>query len=229
MTIAPTSCFHREEDLSYAWSAYCRSLSMCKSSPVLFFGKGFSPLMLIMIIQDIQGASDDLFKLMSRHKMCVVCRACWHSCSVCVSTQLPPVAPLHRAALAHRCVPSTGCSQMWGKGKPPSLFSESHLTLTPWYPYAKQVVNPLSIWVQCYELSISQGYIMEKLGKFWGYCLGLGIYLSGLSIYHYLSWWSPGGCKRSLKNGQCFSSCINCQHPLQTAGEAWAWLHLGQG
>lgn len=27
---------------------------MCKSSPVLFFKKGFSPLVLIMIIQDIQ-------------------------------------------------------------------------------------------------------------------------------------------------------------------------------
>lgn len=58
------------------------------------------------------GTSDDLFQLMSRHKMCVVWRACWNSCSVYVSTQLPPVvAPLHRAALAHSHVPSTGCSQ----------------------------------------------------------------------------------------------------------------------
>lgn len=175
------------------------------------------------------GTSDDLFKLMSRHKMCVVCRACWHSCGVCVSAELPPVAPLHRAALAHRHVASTGCSQTWGKGKPLSLFSEPHLTLTPWYPYAKQFVNHLSMWVQCHELSVCHGYIMEKLGKFWGYCLVLGIYLSELSIYHYLSWWSLGVCKRSLKNCLRSSSCINCQHPLQPAGEVWAWLHLGQG
>lgn len=74
------------------------------------------------------GTSDDLFKLMSRHKMYVVCRACWHSVLQCESTQLPPVTPLHWAALAHRHVPSTGLPDL--KGKSFSLFSESHLTLT---------------------------------------------------------------------------------------------------
>lgn len=183
--------------------------------------------MLIMIIQDVQ-VPQMIFSSSCQDTKCVLFAelagiAC---CSVCEHTAPPS------SSTAQGCLCTQACAQHRGtdlKGKPLSLFSESHLTLTPSYSYAKQVVNPLSIWVQCYKLSISQGHIMEKLGKFLDYCLVLGIYLSGLSIYHYLSWWSPGVCKRSLKNCLCFSSCINCQQPLQLAGEVWAWLHLGQG